>query len=109
MVVRHSNAQARLDIDSARIAQFCRSNHIQRLSLYGSVLHDAFRSDSDVDVLIEFETGQEVGLLQMARLEGELSAFLGGRKIDLRTPEELSRCFREQVLATAEEQYAAGG
>ena len=109
MVVRHSKTQARLGIDNALIAEFCRQNRIRRLSLYGSVLRNDFRPDSDVDVLIEFEAGQEVGLLQMARLERELSVLLGGRRIDLRTPEDLSRYFRDQVLATAEEHYAAGG
>ncbi len=106
MVVRHSNTQLRLGIDNARIAEFCRRNRIRRLSLYGSVLRDDFRPDSGVDVLIEFETGQEVGLLQMSKLQRELSVLLGGRTIDLRTPEDLSRYFREQVLATAEEQWS---
>jgi len=109
MVVHHSKTQARLGIDNARIAEFCRHNRIRRLSLYGSVLRDDFRPDSDVDVLIQFEAGQEVGLLQMAKFERELSELLGGRRIDLRTPEDLSRYFRDQVLATAEEHYAAGG
>ena len=109
MVVRHSNTQQRLAIDNAKIADFCRRNQIRRLCFYGSVLRDDFRPDSDIDVLIEFEAGQEVGLLQMARLQRELSTMLGGRTVDLRTPEDLSRYFRDQVLALAEEQYAAGG
>jgi predicted nucleotidyltransferase len=109
MVVRHSNSQQRLLIDNAKIADFCRRNRIRRFSLYGSVLRDDFRPDSDVDVLIEFESGQEVGLLKISKLQRELSVLLGGRTVDLRTPEDLSRYFREQVLATAEEHYAAGG
>ena len=108
MVVRHSKSEARLAIDRSRVAEFCGRSRIRRLSLYGSILRDDFRPDSDIDVLIEFEAGQEVGLLQMAKLERELSMLFGGRKVDLRTPEDLSRYFREQVMATAEEQYASG-
>ncbi len=94
-----------LELDQARIAEFCQRNHIRRLALYGSVLTDEFRSDSDVDVLVEFDSGHSVGLIRMAALEAELSHIIG-RKVDLRTPGDLSRYFREQVLATAEVQYA---
>ncbi len=78
------------------------------LSLFGSVLREDFSPDSDVDVLIEFEDGHAPGLLGIARMERELSAILGGRKIDLRTPEDLSRYFRQDVLAAAEVQYVQG-
>ena len=78
------------------------------LSLFGSVLREDFRPDSDVDVLVEFEDGHAPGLLGIARMERELSEILGGRKIDLRTPEDLSRYFRQDVLAAAEVQYAQG-
>jgi hypothetical protein len=77
------------------------------LSLFGSVLSDRFRPDSDVDVLVEFERGREPGLFDLAAMERELSAMLGGRSVDLRTPEDLSRYFRADVLAHAEPQYAA--
>ena len=97
---------ARLAVDRDAIAHFCRNNHIRRLSFFGSVLRDDFRPDSDVDVLIEFEPGHVMGLLRLARAERELSGLLG-RKVDLRTPGDLSRHFRQQVLDTAEEQYAA--
>ena len=87
------------------IAEFCRRYHIRRLALFGSVLRGDFRADSDVDVLVEFQPGHTAGLLRMAGLEMELSEVLG-RKVDLRTPAELSRYFRDEVVRTSEVQYA---
>jgi predicted nucleotidyltransferase len=72
--------------------------------LFGSVLRDSFRSDSDVDVLVEFEAGQTVGLIRLAGMERELSEILG-RKADLRTPADLSRYFRDEVVREAEVIY----
>ena len=86
-----------IDIPQKKIADFCKAHHIRRLSLFGSVLRDDFRPDSDVDVLVEFEPAHIPGLLRMARIERELSTLLGGRKIDLRTPEDLSRYFRQEI------------
>jgi len=97
---------ARIPIDRERIAEFCRRNHIRKLSLFGSVLGDDFRPDSDVDVLAEFEPGAVVGLIRLAGMEIELSEMLG-RKVDLNTAGFLSRHFRDRVLAEAEVQYDA--
>jgi predicted nucleotidyltransferase len=94
-----------LNIERDRLVEFCRRNHIRRLCLFGSVLSDRFRPDSDVDMLVEFEEGVAVTLLDMARMERELT-HLVGRQVDMRTPKELSRYFRDKVLATAEVQYA---
>lgn len=88
------------------LAKFCRRNHILELSLFGSVLREDFRPDSDVDVLVVFEEGHTPGFFGLARMEEELSDLLGGRKVDLRTPQELSRYFREEVLTSATVQYA---
>ena len=88
------------------IAAFCQRNHIRKLALFGSVLRDDFRPDSDIDVLVEFEVGHVPGLLRLARMERELSELLGDRRVDLRTPEDLSRYFRNDVVATAEVLYA---
>jgi predicted nucleotidyltransferase len=88
-----------------KIAEFCRRSHIRRLSLFGSVLRDDFKPDSDIDVLVEFDPGHVPGLIRMAGMEIELSNIVG-RKVDLRTPEDLSRYFRKEVLASAEVQYA---
>jgi predicted nucleotidyltransferase len=95
-----------IDLPQDEIAGFCHRHHIRRLSLFGSVLREDFRPDSDLDVLVEFEPGQEPGFFGLVRMERELSELLGGRKADLRTPEDLSRYFREEVLAEAEVQYA---
>ncbi len=96
-----------IPIDRNQVAEFCRRHHIRRLSLFGSVLRDDFRPDSDVDVLVEFEPEAVVGLIRLAGMELELSEILG-RKVDLRTPADLSRYFREEVLQSAEVQYAQG-
>jgi len=93
-----------IPIDRIRIAQFCRKHRIRRLSLFGSVLRDDFRSDSDVDVLVEFEPAHVPGLA-FFDMETELSEILG-RKVDLNTPGFLSPYFRDQVMAEAEVQYA---
>lgn len=82
------------------LAEFCRKNHIARLSLFGSVLRDGFRPDSDVDVLVEFEEGHTPGMIGIARMEAELSTLFG-RKVDLRTPQDLSRYFRDEVVQGA--------
>jgi predicted nucleotidyltransferase len=97
---------AHIHLDPEFIADFCRRNRIRKLALFGSVLTDRFRSDSDVDVLVEFEEGARVGYISMAGMEIELGERLG-RKVDLRTPAELSRYFRDQVVHSAEVQYSA--
>lgn len=96
-----------LTLDRDALAALCRRHHIHRLSLFGSVLRGTARPDSDVDLLVEFVPGQEPGLLGLAEIEAELSRLLGGRPVDLRTPQDLSRFFRSEVLRTAEVQYAA--
>lgn len=95
----------RIKVDKQRIAAFCRRHRIRRLALFGSVLREDFGPDSDVDVLVEFEGGHAPGLAFFA-MEKELSEIFG-RKVDLNTPQFLSRYFRESVLAEAEDQYAA--
>ena len=95
-----------IQVDPAAIAEFCRKHHIRRLAFFGSVLTDEFDDESDVDVLVEFEPGHPVGLLRLAHMELELSSVLG-RKADMRTPQDLSRYFREEVVASAEVLYAA--
>jgi hypothetical protein len=98
---------AKIDIPIEILEQFCRRNRIKKLSLFGSVLRSDFRQESDIDVLVEFKKNGVPGLLGISRMERELSQIFGGRKVDLRTPEDLSKYFRQQVLSTAEVQYAA--
>ena len=96
---------SQITLPKDKIEDFCRRHHIRKLSLFGSVLRGDFRPDSDVDVLVEFEPGYSVGLIRLAGMEIELSNIIG-RKVDLRTPAELSRYFRQKVLDVAEVQYA---
>ena len=94
----------RLAIADEEIAEFCRANHIRRLSLFGSVLCEDFTSDSDVDVLVEFEPGHTPGF-GFITLQDKLGEMFG-RKVDLNTPQCLSRFFRERVITEAELLYA---
>ena len=95
-----------IQLDREAIAEFCRRHHIRKLSLFGSVLTDHFGDESDVDVLVEFEPDAVAGLFEMAAMEIELGGMIG-RQVDLRTPEDLSRHFRAEVLRHALVQYAA--
>jgi hypothetical protein len=95
--------RVRIEVPRERIADFCRRNHIRRLAFFGSVLRDDFTPDSDVDVLVEFEPGKTPGFA-FFDVEQELSQILD-RRVDLRTPQELSKYFRDEVLAEAEEVY----
>jgi len=99
---------AAISIPKEQIATFCRERHIRRLAIFGSALRPDFQPESDIDVLVEFEPDHIPGLFGIARMQRELSTLLGGRKVDLRTPEDLSRYFRQRVLEEAEVQYAQG-
>jgi len=95
----------RFNIPKDRLAKFCRKHHIKKMSLFGSVLRDDFRPDSDIDILVEFEPGHVPGFA-IIDMEAELSQLVG-RKVDLRTANELSRYFRDKVVREAKVQYAA--
>jgi|SRR3972149_2938960 len=94
-----------IQIPRDAIANFCHRHHIRRLSLFGSILRDDFRPESDIDVLVEFEPGRTPGLAFFA-MQDELTELLGHR-VDLHTPASLSKYFRDEVLAEAQVQYAA--
>jgi predicted nucleotidyltransferase len=94
-----------IELPRKEIATFCRTHHIARLSVFGSALTEDFGPDSDVDFLVEFEPGHVPGYIGLAGMERELSELIG-RKADLRTAGDLSRYFRDKVVATAVEQYA---
>lgn len=95
---------AAIAIDRGFIEEFCRRNRVRKLSLFGSVLTDRFRRDSDVDILVEFEPDARITYFDLVGMEEELSEVFG-RKVDLRTPQELSRYFREKVVSEALVQY----
>lgn len=94
-------------LDQATLAGICEQHQIRRLSLFGSQLKGTAGPDSDIDLLVEFFPEARPTLLDMAQIEIELSQALGGRKVDLRTPEDLSHFFRDDVVRTAEVQYVA--
>lgn len=94
-----------VEIPEETIAEFCRRNHIRKLALFGSALRSDFRPGSDIDVLVEFEPGHTPGLAFFGMQE-ELSRLLG-RRVDLNTPQDLSRYFRDEVLRAAETVYVA--
>jgi len=93
-------------IPKSKLAEFCRQNHIRRLSLFGSALRDELHPRSDIDLLVEFDPGHVPGLITLAGMEIRLTEIFG-RKVDLRTPQDLSRYFRDEVVKTAEVQYEA--
>lgn len=97
-------SRARIAIPQERLAEFCRQRHIRWLALFGSVLRDDFRPDSDVDVLLEFEPGQRYTYFTLARIEEDLSTLLG-RKVDLHMPRTLHPFLRDKVLGQAEALY----
>lgn len=100
------NVQPPISVPAAELAAFCRRHHIRKLAFFGSVLRDDFTPDSDVDVLVEFDPSHIPGLIRLAGMELELSKLLGGRKVDLNTPNCLSRYFRDRVVREAQVQYA---
>ena len=97
-----------IDFPKKEIERFCRKHHILRLALFGSALREDFGPSSDIDLLVEFDPNHIPGFIRLAGMEIELSKLLG-RKVDMRTPEDLSRYFRKEVVDSAEVQYAERG
>lgn len=95
-----------MDIDRRMLADFCRKHRIARLSLFGSALRDDFGPDSDIDLLVEFEPDARPSLFDVGGMMQELTDALG-RQVDIRTPNDLSRYFRQQVIDESELLYAA--
>ena len=93
-------------ISQDKLAGFCKRNHIKKLSVFGSAVRGELQPDSDIDFLVEFEQGLTPGLFSIIKMEMELTEMLG-RKVDLRTPEDLSQYFRDEVVRNAELQYQA--
>lgn len=100
-------SEIRVQVPRERIEAFCRKWRVREFSLFGSVLRDDFRADSDVDVLVSFEEGAGIGLWDMAEMVEELEA-LYGRKVDLATKEGLRNPYRRHAILTKREViYAA--
>jgi predicted nucleotidyltransferase len=96
-----------IDVPRQAIAEFCARHGIRRLSLFGSVLRNDFRPDSDVDVLVEFQPGRIVGW-NIVEIEDELSRLFGGHKVDMVNPKYLNPRLKERILASAQVQYDEG-
>lgn len=92
-------------IPKEKLAEFCKRNHIRKLSIFGSALRKNLGPDSDIDLLVEFDPDNIPGLIRLAGMENELSEILG-RKVDIRTAQDLSRYFRQDVIKSSEVQYA---
>jgi len=101
-------ANKQVHIPQEKVVKFCQRYPIHKLSLFGSALRDDFNADSDIDILVEFEPGARISFFDMVTMEMELTELLG-RKVDFRTPQELSRYFRQTVLDTAEVLYERAG
>ena len=95
-----------MKIPKQKIIAYCKKNHIKKLALFGSFLRDDFCSDSDIDLLVEFEKEHTPGFFNLVRMEKQLSHFFHGKEVDLRTANDLSRYFREKVIRNAEVLYA---
>ena len=91
----------RVNAPEGQLAAFCQRYHIKSLAIFGSVLREDFRPDSDIDVLVEFQPGCTPGLLKLASMESELSLLFANRKVDLRTSQDLSHHFRDRVVSEA--------
>jgi uncharacterized protein len=105
MKLRKEMSKLTFELPKEKIAEFCKRNHIRRLSLFGSFLTGNVGPDSDIDLLVEFEPNHVPGLIRLAGMEEELSEIVS-HKVDLRTPQELSRYFRQEVIDSAKVQYA---
>lgn len=97
-----------LVIAEEKVPELCARFHIRRLAVFGSALRDDFGPDSDVDILVDFLPGHTPGFFGLFDIEQELSIIFGGRKTEIRTPQDLSPRFRQTVLDTAEVQYVQG-
>lgn len=97
-----NNLQLALPI--SLISDYCQQNGIRRLSVFGSALGDDFTPKSDVDLLVEFESGVNVGYFRLSAIQEELSTLIG-RKVDLLTKGAISQYFRDDVLAAAQMIY----
>jgi predicted nucleotidyltransferase len=95
-----------IHFDERQIGAFCERHQVQRLALFGSILGDQFRPDSDVDMLVEFRPHAKVSLFDLGGMITELQGMLD-RDVDLRTPRDLSKYFRDEVLRAARDVYVA--
>jgi predicted nucleotidyltransferase len=99
-------SRLKINIPQDKIAEFCRRNHILKLSVFGSALREDFDTESDVDVLVELNPGARIGMIRLAAMELEMSRLIG-RKVDLNTPGFINPTFQKQIISDSEVQYEA--
>ncbi len=87
----------KINISKQWIQEFCKTHHILKLALFGSVLTEHFSETSDIDILVEFDPQHIPGLFSIVEMKEELALHIG-REVDLRTPEDISKFFRNEVL-----------
>ena len=88
-----------------KLSQVCQKYYVKKLSMFGSTLRGDARAESDLDILVEFIPGKIPGFFTFVDLKDDLSAIFD-REVDLRTPQDLSNYFRENVVKEAQELYA---
>jgi predicted nucleotidyltransferase len=90
----------KIKVPKTEIKKFCNSHHITSFSLFGSVLTDRFTKKSDIDVLVEFDKSHIPSFFDLADMQFELEKLFS-RPVDLRTPNDLSIYFRNEVISNA--------
>ncbi len=87
------------------LKKLCRKYYVRELALFGSVLRDDFQPDSDIDFLVEFETGASISFFELTGLQRALSDLIG-RKVDVVVKDGLKPVIRDQVINSAKVIYA---
>ena len=95
-----------IKIPKKKLIAYCKKNHIKKMAFFGSLLRDDFSPTSDIDILVEFEKDHVPGFFNLIRMENDLSLIFNGNKVDIRTPNDLSRYFRKKVISNAVILYA---
>ena len=90
---------------AAQLQRFCQTHDIVKLAVYGSALREDFGPDSDVDLLVKFDPEADVSLPGQIKVQEDISALFGGRRIDLFTVESLIGLIRDRIVAEAEQLY----
>ena len=99
-----TQSRVRIAVPQDRIDEYCRQHHSRWLALFGPVLRENFRPDSDVDMLVEFEPDHRYTYFTLAQIEDDLSTLLG-RRADVHMPKSLHPFLRDKVLDQAEALY----
>lgn len=94
----------KIAFSKSKIKTFCQKYHVKKFSFFGSVLTDRFGPESDIDVLVEFDPNAHPTYLLLVDMEDDLTQLFG-RRTDVRTPNEISKYYRNQVLSEAKPVY----